>query len=38
MNIDEVNDFFKFDNSKDLKDIQLIDYNHQGRITMPVTE
>ena len=34
----EVNDFFKFDNSKDLKDIQLIDYNHQGRITMPVTE
>ena len=34
----EVNDFFKFDNSKDLKDIQLIDYKHQGRITMPVTE
>ena len=34
----EIDDFFKFDNSKDLKDIQLIDYNHQGRIAMPVTE
>ena len=34
----EIKDFFKFDNSKELKDIQLIDYKHQGRIMMPVTE
>lgn len=34
----EITDFFKFDNSKELKDIQLIDYKHQGRIMMPVTE
>lgn len=34
----EINDFFKFDNSKELKDIQLIGYKHQGRIVMPVTE
>ncbi|MBO7561242.1 thymidylate synthase [Candidatus Saccharibacteria bacterium] len=31
-------DFFKFDNSKELKDIKLIGYEHQGRISMPVTE
>lgn len=34
----QITDFFKFDNSKELKDIQLIDYKHQGRIVMPVTE
>ena len=34
----EITDSFKFDNSKELKDIQLIDYKHQGRIMMPVTE
>ena len=34
----EINDFFKFDNSKDLKDIRLEKYQHQGRIRMPVTE
>ena len=34
----DIHDFFKFDNSKELKDIQLIDYKHQGRINMPVTE
>ena len=33
----EVKDFFKFDNSKELKDIKLIDYKHQGRIKMPIT-
>ena len=33
-----INDFFDFDNSKELKDIHLIDYKHQGRIRMPVTE
>lgn len=34
----EVKDFFKFDNSRELKDIKLINYEHQGKIAMPVTE
>ena len=34
----KITDFFKFDNSKELKDIKLIDYQHQGKIAMPVTE
>jgi len=33
----EITDFFKFDNSKELKDIKLIDYQHQGKIKMPVS-
>ena len=33
----EVKDFFEFDHSKDLKDIKLIDYKHQGKIAMPIT-
>jgi len=32
----EVTDFFAFDNSKELKDIKLIDYKNLGRISMPV--
>lgn len=34
----EITDFFDFDNSKELKDIKLINYEHQGKIAMPVTE
>ena len=34
----EVIDFFKIDNSKELNDIRLDNYQHQGRISMPVTE
>ena len=34
----EIKDFFKFDSSKELKDIKLENYEHQGRISMPVTE
>ena len=34
----DVKDFFKFDNSKELKDIRLENYEHQGKIIMPVTE
>ena len=34
----EITDFFKFDNSKELKDIRLEGYEHQGKIVMPVTE
>ncbi|MDD2435530.1 MAG: thymidylate synthase [Bacilli bacterium] len=32
----DIKDFFKFDNSKELKDIKLIDYEHHGKIQMPV--
>ncbi|MDR0887260.1 MAG: thymidylate synthase [Candidatus Nomurabacteria bacterium] len=31
-----VKDFFDFDNSKELKDIRLENYEHQGKIKMPV--
>ncbi len=34
----EIKDFFKFDNSKDLKDIRLENYQNLGKIKMPVTE
>lgn len=34
----EIKDFYKFDNSKELKDIKLENYQHQGKIIMPVTE
>lgn len=34
----EITDFFSFDNSKELKDIKLENYEHQGKIAMPVTE
>lgn len=33
----DVKDFFKFDNSKELKDIRLMNYNHLGKISMPVS-
>lgn len=34
----EVRDFFKFDNSRKLIDIRLENYEHGGKISMPVTE
>ncbi|MBR3257205.1 thymidylate synthase [Candidatus Saccharibacteria bacterium] len=34
----EIKDFYSFDNSKELKDIRLENYNHLGVIKMPVTE
>ena len=34
----KIKDFFKFDNSFELKDIRLDGYEHQGKIRMPVTE
>jgi len=34
----EVKDFFKFDNSRELKDIRLENYQNAGTIKMPVTE
>ena len=34
----EVKDFYKFDCSRELKDIKLLDYENLGTIKMPVTE
>ena len=34
----DITDFYKFDNSKDLKDIRLENYENLGTIKMPVTE
>ena len=36
--IEEIKDFYKFDNSRELKDIKLEGYEHLGVIKMPVTE
>lgn len=33
----EIKDFFEFDNSRELKDIKLIDYKHLSKISMPVS-
>lgn len=34
----EVDDFFKFDNSRDIKDIKLTDYKHMGKISFPISQ
>ena len=34
----DVDDFFAFDNSKDLKDVKLIDYQHMGKISFPIAQ
>lgn len=34
----EINDFFKFDNSKDLKDVKIENYKHMGKISMDVAQ
>ena len=34
----EIKDFYKFDSSKELKDIKLLNYENLGTIKMPVTE
>ena len=34
----EVTDFFKIDNSKDIKDIKVIDYQHHGKISFPIAQ
>lgn len=34
----KIKDFYEFDNSRELKDIKLEDYEHLGVIKMPVTE
>ena len=34
----EIKDFYDFDNSKDLKDIKVIDYKHHGKISFPIAQ
>ncbi len=34
----EVKDFFKIDNSRELKDIKIIDYKHHGKISFPIAK
>ena len=34
----EINDFYKFDNSKDLKDIKIKNYKHMGPINFPISQ
>ncbi len=34
----DVKDFFEFDNSKNCKDIKIIDYEHYGKISFPITQ
>ena len=34
----EIKDFYKFDNSKDLKDIKLKNYKHMGPIKFPISQ
>lgn len=34
----EINDFFDYDNSAELKDIKLIGYQHMGKISFPIAQ
>lgn len=34
----DIDDFFKFDNSKDLRDVKIEEYKHMGKITMNVAQ
>ncbi len=34
----EVTDFFKIDNSKDIKDIKVVGYQHHGKISFPIAQ
>jgi len=34
----EIRDFFEFDNSKDCKDIKVVDYQHHGKISFPLAQ
>ena len=34
----EVTDFYKIDNSRDLKDIKIVGYEHMGKITFPIAQ
>ncbi len=34
----EVTDFFQFDNSRELKDIKILEYKHHGKINFPIAQ
>ena len=34
----EIKDFYKFDNTRELKDIKVIDYKHHGKIEFPIAQ
>lgn len=34
----EINDFYEFDNSKELKDIKIRKYKHHGKISFPISQ
>ena len=34
----DINDFFEFDNSKDLKDVKILNYKHMGKIDFPIAQ
>ena len=34
----DIDDFFKFDNSKELKDVKIKSYKHMGKITFPIAQ
>lgn len=34
----EVTDFFKFDSSRDCKDVKLTDYKHMGKLAFPISQ
>ena len=34
----EIDDFFKFDNSKELKDVKVLNYKHMGKIEFPIAQ
>lgn len=34
----EIDDFYKFDNSKELKDIKIVNYKHHGKISFPIAQ
>lgn len=34
----EIDDFFKFDNSKELKDAKVLNYKHMGKINFPIAQ
>lgn len=34
----DVTDFFEIDNSRDLKDISILDYQHHGKISFPISQ
>ena len=34
----EISDFYAFDNSKDLKDVKILEYKHHGKISFPISQ